>query len=319
MMHDMAIIDTHLRKAKKKHRNCFEVGCSEKAIDSHILQKNGIISMIAERGHVIECVIDPFHKDYKLKFKRTGINDVFTFKGFCRTHDDKLFKEIEKTDFDLSNYYHQLLFAYRTSVNETRKKEFVIDGYNSIEKDPNSIVPKWYIDETILGQVMGIKDGEYTRNLLYKNINSPSDQDFIFYNFELPYLEICICGVFTFETSSEIKKMEIDLDPKFLEPLTDVFITFLPHKNKSILSIGFQKDYNKTCDQFYSQLFRDGNEATIIQHISDLMLLQIENWIVSETFYHQKIKAKEVAIKSIISWAQQNWNERVSLDFNLFK
>jgi len=26
MMHDMAIIDIHLRKAKKKHRNCFEFG-----------------------------------------------------------------------------------------------------------------------------------------------------------------------------------------------------------------------------------------------------------------------------------------------------
>jgi hypothetical protein len=319
MRNDMAIIETHLRKAQKKRRNCFEYACTERAIDSHILQKNGIISMIAEKGHVIECVIDPFQKDYKLKFKRTGINDVFTFKGFCNTHDDQLFKEIEKSDFDLSNYHHQLLFAYRTSVNETRKKEIIIDGYDSIKSDPNSNVPGWYIDETILGQLMGIKDGEYTRDLLYKNIKSTNTRDFIFYNFELAPVEICICGVYTFETSAEIKKMEIELDPKFLEPLTDVFITLLPHKNKSILSIGFQRDHNKTCDQIYGKLFRNGDHAAIIQHISDLILLQVENWIVSETFYHKKIKGKENAIKSIINWAQQNLNERISLDFNLFK
>jgi hypothetical protein len=38
MMDDMAIIDTNLRKAKKKHRNCFEFGCSgnEAAIIHHI-------------------------------------------------------------------------------------------------------------------------------------------------------------------------------------------------------------------------------------------------------------------------------------------
>jgi hypothetical protein len=318
-MNDMAIIDTHLRKAKKKHRNCFELGCSEKAIDSHILQKNGIISKISEKGHVIECVIDPFHKDYRLKFKRTGINDVFTFKGFCSTHDDVLFTEIEKTDFDLSNYHHQLLFAYRTSVNETRKKEVIIDGYKSLERDPISRVPVWYIEETMLGQLMGIKDSEYIRDLLSRNIKSLTVRDFIFYNFDLPLLEICICGVYTFETSAEIKKMEIDLDPKFLAPLTDVFVTFLPHNKKSILSIGFLKGYNETCDQFYGKLFRDGNQETIIHHISDLILLQIENWIVSETFYHKKIKSKEVVIKSIISWAQQNLNERVSLDFNLFR
>jgi hypothetical protein len=319
MRNDMSIIETHLRIAKRKRRNCFEYGCNEKAIDSHILQKNGIISMIAEKGHVIECVIDPFQKEYKLKFKRTGVNDVFTFKGFCNKHDDRLFIEIEKSNFDLWNYHHQLLFAYRTSVNETRKKEVIIDGYKSIKGDPNSIVPGWYIDQTILGQQMGIKDGDYTRDLLYKNIKYPTVPDFIFYNFELPPIQVCICGVYTFETSSEIKKMEIEGDPRFLEPLTDVFVTFLPFNDKSVLSIGFQKEYNRTCDQFYEKLFRKGNQEAIIQHISDLILLQIENWIVSETFYYKRIKAKENDIKSIIIWAQQNWNERVSLDFNLFK
>lgn len=314
----MATIDTQLRKARKKNRNCFQTNCSERAIDSHILQKNGIISAISEEGHVIECVIDPFQNNHKLRFKKTGINEVFTFKGFCKSHDDQLFAEIEKYDFDLSNYNHQLLFAYRTSVNETRKKEVIIDCYNSLKGDPSSKIPKWYIEDTLEGQKMGIKDGDFTRDMLNKNINTGNSRDFTFFNFELPKIDVCICGVYTFETSAEIKRMELSLDPNFLKPLTDVFITVLPLKNKSILSVGFIENYNKECDQFYRKLFGNGTSKTILHHLSDLMLLQIENWIVSETFYYKNIKPKEDMIKSIINWAQQNWNERTSLDFTLF-
>lgn len=317
-MKTTAIVESHRLNALKKRRVCFVEGCSELAIDSHILQKNGIISKIAEKGHVIECAIDPFTPHYQMRFKRTGINNVFTFKGFCTSHDNSLFKEIEKSNYDLSNYKHQLLFAYRTSVNETRKKEVVIDCYKSIICDPSIKLPAGPLISAINGQKMGIRDGSFTRNYLLKNIKSTKLREFSVYTYEVPIRDVCLCGVTTFETSTEIKGMEIENDPKFFVPLTDIFITLLPQGTSSIFSVCFLKGHNIECDKYYSTIFGQENKDLIVQYISDLMLLQIENWIISESFYHRNIEPNENMIRSIINWAYDNWNERISLEFNLF-
>jgi hypothetical protein len=314
----LAIIEKFRIKAFNKNRECFESNCHELAIDSHILQKNGIISKISENGHVVECVIDPFQKD-SLKFKKTGINNVFTFKGFCKTHDNKLFKEIEQNDFDLTEYRHQLLFAYRSSVNESRKKEVVIDYYKMLMTSPAINLSSFHLSNLIKSEKMGINDSNYTRSILKKNLKDLSSGDLRFYTHELPYFGVCVSGVYTFETSNEIEKMGIEGNPKFMEPLTDVFVSFVPLIDKSILSIGFIKNYNKDCDLFYESLFNRKNNKEIVQHISDLMLLQIENWIISESFYYSKVVPNESTIKSIINWAQKNWDERSTLKINLFE
>jgi hypothetical protein len=319
MKEKIALIEFYRRKSLNKNRVCFEQGCNKNAIDSHILQKNGIISNISERGHVVECVIDPFQNDNQLRFKPSGINEVFTFKGFCQDHDNMLFKEIEKYEFDLTNYKHQLLFAYRTSVNETRKKETMLDFYNSLKTDPRISLPRQLIEQSIIGYELGISDGDHTRQMLYNNIHYQSSHDFLFYTIQLPLYEVCICGVYTFETTLEIKAMELFQSQKYKAPLTDVFVTFIPTEKESILSIGFMSGYNKSCDEFYKTLFENNDRKAILHHVSDIMLLQIENWIVSKTFYTEKIKNRESQIKSIINWAQDNWDERRSLDLNLLE
>jgi len=317
MKKTIAELEKLRQKSMRINRNCFEKGCNSKSIDSHILQKNGVISRITEKGYVTECVLNPF-KEYHLKFKRTGINEVFTFKGFCQDHDNGLFNEIEKSSFDLNNYRHQLLFAYRTSVNESRKKESAIDYYKSVAGNPLFNFDNIYLQNKIASEKMGIADSDYTRSVLKENLADPHKHDFIFYTRELPLFEVCISAVCTYETSFEIKRMELETNPKFFKPLTDVFITMVPSVENSILSIGFIEDYNPNCNNFYCNLFKKGNES-IIQYISDLMLLQIENWITSNSFYYSNIFPNESKIKSIINWAQKNWDEHLTLDFNIFK
>lgn len=318
MKKTLAEIEKLRLNAIEKNRNCFENGCHSKSIDSHILQKNGVISRISERGHVKEFVTDPF-QEHQIRFKKTGINEVFTFKGFCQEHDNSLFEEIEKKNFDLNNYRHQLLFAYRTSVNETRKKESAIDFYQSLINNHRFNFDSLDLGKRIASEKMGIADSSFTRTLLKENLSNSDKCDFVFLNRELPYYEVCVSGVCTFETSFEIKEMELQSNPKFLKPLTDVFVTLLPVENKSILLIGFVRDYNPKCDDFYHRLFKQADDETIIQHVSDLMLLQIENWITSISFYNSQIFPNESKIKSILHWARQNWDERLSIDYNIFK
>ncbi len=54
---------------------CYHPKCNEKSINSHIFQKNGILSSIATDQHIWEPVINQF-KNPQFQFKREGINKV---------------------------------------------------------------------------------------------------------------------------------------------------------------------------------------------------------------------------------------------------
>lgn len=47
-----SLIDKFFSKCLDGQRNCIVGGCTENAINSHLLQKNGIINLIAENQHV---------------------------------------------------------------------------------------------------------------------------------------------------------------------------------------------------------------------------------------------------------------------------
>ena len=170
MKKNLAIIETHRKKSTTRNRKCFEINCESFAIESHLLQKNGIIDRIAEDRHVYEFTYSTFSTPYHLKFHRRGINKVFAFKGFCPDHDNQIFAPIEKTDFDLTSNYNQLLFAYRTLVNEYRKKEIVIEYYTTLLKDPSSPIPEQLLLESIQGQKMGVNDSLRIIEVLNPNL-----------------------------------------------------------------------------------------------------------------------------------------------------
>ena len=82
--------DKSLRAAKTKTRGCMYPDCDQQATRSHVFQKNGVLSLLAEKQHLF--TVDgvrthQFDQGSPLRSKRVGINDVYTFKGFCKRHD----------------------------------------------------------------------------------------------------------------------------------------------------------------------------------------------------------------------------------------
>ena len=120
------------KKIYEKKRKCFSESCDLTAINSHILQKNGIINFISENSHVYRYLLDPFRGG--IDFKKIGNNDAFSIKGFCNKHDTEIFNEIEQNSFDPLNYRVQLLFAYRSLLYEYRKKEFMLEWHMELYK-----------------------------------------------------------------------------------------------------------------------------------------------------------------------------------------
>lgn len=186
-------------KTYKKGFPCFAECCNQPAIDSHILQKNGILHHIAEKKHLMTLNNNNITGSYK--FERIGVNDIFTFKGFCNTHDTEIFKPIESGDFLLTDYKNQLLLSFRGLLNELRKKEILIEYFNAILSDPEL---SYYLNTQMLmmniqNQKLAINDMQKFKDLFETDIQTGSE-NFRFIVRELDRIPVCTSAIFSFET-----------------------------------------------------------------------------------------------------------------------
>jgi hypothetical protein len=258
MKHSDKVINSRFNKlfekSLKKSRKCYYPNCNEQAINSHILQKNGILSGISENGHIYVLKTD-FLNTGLFHFKKSGINVTYTFKGFCKYHDKEVFKEIEDYEIDFDNYLNQLLFAYRTILNEKRKKEVLLDWYNYQKNDEvlKYYLIQDYIEKSIYGNKQAINDLVYYEKAILSDLNS-NNESFIFKVRYVKQTDICLASHFTFETTRQMQETIIKTG-KDIKILTDIFISFFPLENESVLIVGFLKENENTCKEFVNNLF----------------------------------------------------------------
>ena len=61
--------------------------------------------------------------DIKRDFQPISINKASSFKGYCSRHDTSVFNIIENNNIDFNNSEHLFLVAYRSVLEEFRKRE----------------------------------------------------------------------------------------------------------------------------------------------------------------------------------------------------
>lgn len=313
----LEVLNKTYRRAATKQRTCSVKGCDKQAINSHVLQKNGILNSIEERGHIRVSEADFFNPDL-FHFKRDGINQAFTFKGFCADHDKKIFAPIEDFEIDFDDYKSQLLFAYRTVLNEKVKKEILLD-WHKYQKESKTLIGEIdtdLIDKTDEQQKVGIKDIEYYKEKIELDLNNET-QSFIFKVRYTKPCEICLASHFTYETTRERSK-QIETTGKDFEILTDIFISFFPIENENVLMMGYLKEQEPKCGEFVQSFF-DCDEDTLFKKLSDLILCRCEMWACSESFYNQKIKPHDKVINEIFQESASTVDEDRELNFNIFQ
>jgi hypothetical protein len=315
------ILENILKNAKKAYRQCLFDDCKDPSIESHLLQKRGIINQIAENNHVMELGIDSFKEDM-FYFKRIGINDAFAFPGFCKRHDDAVFKEIESGKIDYYDYRTQLLFSYRAVMNEKRKKEIQVDFYERILKSItlNSELNEEYFDnarESLTGLKAGINDERYYEPYFLSNIKDSTLRDFSFLTFELPRIEICSSAVFTYETTADFNHMMLYEPHKLHEPLTEIYFNILPVEDKSFVIMGCLNERVEKCWN-YIESFKAESYEKSLKKISDVLLCLVENWLCSESMYKNNLKMREKDIVRITHESIAHHDERRELDYNMF-
>lgn len=138
-----AFIDKQRELAKKENGRClhFDNGnkCNE-IINAHSIQKSKSLSSIAENGqiYVVAGAIGDLKKNgEKLIYKKDGINKFSTFSGFCKHHDNELFKVIDESPL-IPTEQQVFLYAYRSLCREVFVKENSLELINSQIKHHNN-------------------------------------------------------------------------------------------------------------------------------------------------------------------------------------
>ena len=152
-------------KAISEINTCFHPECTEKSINSHILQKNGILSTLEKDGHVMEMGIDPFKSDIHY-FNRIGIKKAYSFKCFCNPHDTDLFKSIESDEINFAEYSNLILFTLRTIYNEKFRKLVNVRMRELLIKEHSDLYDVDFLSEQNNQEKLGLSDIEKVEKVL---------------------------------------------------------------------------------------------------------------------------------------------------------
>jgi hypothetical protein len=134
--------------------------CKE-IINAHSIQKNQSLEALSENGHVYRLSPD-FGSVKKNKglvsFEKCGINQVSTFLGFCKRHDNDLFEPIDNFPL-IPTDLQVLLYAYRSLCREVFVNENALGLYENLLVDiPDSNPIKEFFMDMKSGTEFGLKN-----------------------------------------------------------------------------------------------------------------------------------------------------------------
>ncbi|MDP8268804.1 MAG: hypothetical protein P9L97_08770 [Candidatus Tenebribacter davisii] len=315
-----AKINETWKKLHNKERFCMFGKCNEKAINSHVFQKNGILRQMSENNHLIQLFPANAFKVEETgltQFKKIGINDAYSFKGFCEEHDTKLFYPIEAKDkLDLFDAYHQALFSYRGLCQEIRRKGVSLELINEIAKLVNHQRASSLSD----GFKSGIRNLTFFKEELESAIITQDFSKFYFSTIEIPKINLCISvplNVGDLENPNNLPYDEWKKHEQF--PRSTSFINIFPLKSKSYFIGGFHKDYPCNWTKKKLKKLSYSRNKIILKELSDLIVLRLEFWTMSPKLFRQI--PQETIRKYKLTFSENIYNHSPSMKtkINLFK
>lgn len=313
---EIAISLKKCRARAKAHINtCYHPGCNERSINSHIFQKNGILSNISQNRHVWQREFNP-HNDPAYSFKKVGINKAFSFSCFCENHDRELFRDIETKDVNFFDYRSCLLFNIRTLYNEIWRKQISIKTNKCILKENPSIFDNSSFLGFIRQEELGLLDLRWTESELWNDLINNKES----YYFEHQYIsniDICLSGYFNYDTSQEMLE-HLTATGEDLPRVSGIFINIFPYNGRTILLMGYNKQDTLEVKGYFNTYFKE-NEKRLHRRLTNLILFHCETWACSERFYLQKLHGISDYISHSLGVSAMNNMERKNFPLNIFK
>lgn len=308
----IAGINKNVRNIKWK---CLCRGCDEIAINSHILQKNGILNQIAPNGFIYEIKPKDVFKWENLQykeltyFKNVSTNQAHCFPTFCNNHDTNLFKAIESHPIDFEDYYNNLLFAYRTLVSFIRREQIVYEkqkrlyNSNTIQYNPynNEVqrVTKEFIELHEALEILRNKEYE----LFIKDLEN-SEKNFTVIELTYPLKEVYSSAII----SSPV--------------LTSIYVNIFPYDGQTKILLCYYTKSEDIWTTEFIESWKDLDENELELKLTTFFLTRCENWGISEKVYDNidlETENKIIEITQNFKLKQINmFNTSYSVGFSIF-
>lgn len=304
------------RNLDKKDWDCMVAGCNQKAINSHLLQRHGVLSNVVENGHCYELrekdVFSWTGDTPPVEFKRCGIQDAISLHLFCNHHDTDVFKPVESGEVDYDDYYNQLLLSFRTICSEIRRKEVVIERYKRyLGSNILQLYRKQFLDilpDAIKGSEAGIKDLVFCKGLIEKELNAPAD-NFIFVHHSYPIRGLYASSSFTIASKEETADVT--------KVMSGCIGHIIPNGEKTELVFGYHKDHVNDAIISFVNGWESLDKESLGEKITGWFTL-IESWGISPSLY-SKIKPSDLEYYfELLENSFLNIDQNPNVGFNLF-
>ena len=278
------------KRVKELNYPCMCNGCQRTAINSHLLQKHGILSQVFENGHMYEPRVANIFNDsfleFPSEFKRVGVDLALSVHTFCKEHDDNLFSEIEKDNIDFENYRHVLLLTYRAVCAEARRKEYEVEilrRFLSSNIVSNSISPyeREFYSDTSEGYKMGYRDLVSHAHFLESEL-ACSNHQIVFYHKSFPISGVYCSATFSLDEISDVKPDS---------PLGLYFVHIIPTSERTHVILGCDREHETTWAKLYFSELLSKKDSEIEEYVTSL-LIRNNGWGISPSVYRQLDKSK---------------------------
>lgn len=265
----MNFIGEFLRESKgeNKRGRClhYEGGyrCNE-MISAHSIQNNGQLSLISEAGHVyrLSTDIETLRKSRgALQLKKVGVNKASTFLGFCKAHDNALFKPIDQSPLE-PNKLQIALYAYRCLCREYFVKENAVSVMTKMKSHPElNDDQRQLLENMSLGNTIGFSGLKYHKAHYDQALTSSKCEQFEY-----------VCFTSTSSCNVQLSGLlypDFDFNGSFLQDLNERhvpldLITFFtaPIDGGWAFCFAWHTSSSKTCIPFIQSLALQGYRGT---------------------------------------------------------
>ncbi len=284
------------------HPEASSATCGSNDNKAHTVQEAGVRLVIAENGHVLSIkkgIKNKVKNEGKLIPGKLGISMASTFKGFCSTHDNKLFEPIEQKPYVL-NEKTVFLLSFRAIAYEFYQKRRALENleiHGLADKGENFETQKIIQNRTHAhkcGLLLGMKDLVQWK-LEYDSMFIA--QDFMsmrYYAVEFDaVLPFVCCGVFIPEVGFDGKQLQmITCVDKELE---HVCVNISAMKNKTFVAFGWNGKKNGPSQQFVESFaaIPSKEKANALLHLA---VEQLENTYFKPSWWNNLGDSKQLIL-----------------------
>ena len=315
-LNDEKAIAAAQRKSSNAKWNCMCPKCTGTAINSHLLQRHGILSYLTVDNHLYEITREDafkWHENNPVKIKKVGLNNAISYPLFCDKHDTEIFLPIESGTIDFDDYLSQLLFSYRAVCAEIRKKEInlIETKENSANIEGMSLVG----DSLTAGNDKGIKDLQYYKYLLEEEIKA-SKGKFTFFHYSYPVIDIYSSATLSYEIfdSKNDREVEAALKKKVWDA---IFIHIIPQSASTEIIIGYHNNHTSRDLEEYVKSWGGLGKEELGYKLSDLFVAHVEDWGMSPRLFD---KIPEDRFETFFELqAEYSADQKTNVGYNLFE